>query len=205
MHPRDIAPGSFACDEFNMTLPGLENSLARKLLLVDDDVIYCTVLAQALSRRGFAVSVANNVNDAIQMIAQNLPTHAVIDLKMPGPSGLTLVAYIKERKSDALIVVLTGYSSIATAVEAVKLGATYYLAKPADADEIVAAFDHRPGVAEAAIMTKPMSVDRLEWEHLQKVLADCGGNISAAARTLNMHRRTLQRKLQKHPAPERGD
>ncbi len=187
-----------------MTLPGLENLLARKLLLVDDDVIYCTVLAQALSRRGFAVSVANNVNDAIQMIAQNLPTHAVIDLKMPGPSGLTLVAYIKERKSDALIVVLTGYSSIATAVEAVKLGATYYLAKPADADEIVAAFDHRPGVAEAAIMTKPMSVDRLEWEHLQKVLADCGGNISAAARTLNMHRRTLQRKLQKHPAPERG-
>lgn len=188
-----------------MTLSELENPLPRKLLLVDDDVTYCTVLAQALSRRGFEVNVANNVNDAIQMIAQNLPTHAVIDLKMPGPSGLTLVAYIKERKPDALIVVLTGYSSIATAVEAVKLGATYYLAKPADADEIVSAFDHRPGIAEATIMTKPLSVDRLEWEHLQKVLADCGGNISAAARTLNMHRRTLQRKLQKHPAPERGD
>ena len=86
-----------------------------------------------------------------------------------------------------------------------KLGATYYLAKPADADEIVAAFDHQPGIVEAAITAKPMSVDRLEWEHLQKVLADCGGNISAAARTLNMHRRTLQRKLNKHPAPERGD
>ncbi|CAH1387293.1 response regulator transcription factor [Candidatus Nitrotoga sp. M5] len=188
-----------------MTLPGLENSLLRTLLLVDDDVTYCTVLAKALARRGFVVSVANNVNEAIQMIAQNLPTHAVVDLKMPGQSGLTLVAYIKERKSDARIVVLTGYSSIATAVEAVKLGATYYLAKPADADEIVAAFDHQPGVAEAAIVTKPMSMDRLEWEHLQKVLADCGGNISAAARTLNMHRRTLQRKLLKHPAPERGD
>ncbi|MFZ1545803.1 MAG: response regulator transcription factor [Candidatus Nitrotoga sp.] len=188
-----------------MTLAVMENSLPRTLLLVDDDVTYCTVLAQALARRGFVVSVANNVDEATQMIAQNLPTHAVIDLKMPGPSGLTLVAYLKELKSDARIVVLTGYSSIATAVEAVKLGATYYLAKPADADEIVAAFDHRPGIAEAAIITKPMSVDRLEWEHLQKVLADCGGNISAAARTLNMHRRTLQRKLQKHPAPERGD
>ncbi|MEO6421380.1 MAG: response regulator transcription factor [Candidatus Nitrotoga sp.] len=163
------------------------------------------MLAQALTRRGFAVSVANDVNEAMQMIAQNLPTHAVVDLKMPGPSGLSLVAYLKGRKTDARIVVLTGYSSIATAVEAVKLGATYYLAKPADADEIVAAFEHRPGVSEAAILTKPMSVDRLEWEHLQKVLADCGGNISAAARILNMHRRTLQRKLQKHPVPERGD
>ncbi|MBK8569259.1 MAG: response regulator transcription factor [Nitrosomonadales bacterium] len=188
-----------------MTLPILENPLPRKLLLVDDDVTYCTVLAQALTRRGFAVSVANNVNEAIQVIAQNLPTHAVIDLKMPGPSGLTLVAHLKERKPDARIVVLTGYSSIATAVEAVKLGSTYYLAKPADADEIVAAFDHQPGIVEAAITAKPMSVDRLEWEHLQKVLADCGGNVSAAARTLNMHRRTLQRKLQKHPAPERDD
>jgi len=188
-----------------MNLPELKNSLSRTLLLVDDDVTYCTVLAKALARRGFVVSVANNVNEAMQMIAQNLPTHAVVDLKMPGPSGLTLVAYLKECKSDARIVVLTGYSSIATAVEAVKLGATYYLAKPADADEIVAAFDHRPGVAEAAILSKPMSMDRLEWEHLQKVLADCGGNISAAARTLNMHRRTLQRKLLKHPAPERGD
>jgi len=188
-----------------MILPELENSLPRKLLLVDDDVTYCTVLARALVRRGFVVSVAHNVEEAMQIIAQNLPAYAVIDLKMPGPSGLSLIAYLKEREPDARIVVLTGYSSIATAVEAVKLGATYYLSKPADADEIVAAFDHRPGVAEAVIVTKPMSVERLEWEHLQKVLADCGGNISSAARTLNMHRRTLQRKLQKHPAPERGD
>lgn len=205
MYLCDIAPSPFTCDEFNMSLPIMENPLPRKLLLVDDDVTYCTVLAQALTRRGFVVSVANNVNEAIQLIEQSFPTHAVIDLKMPGPSGLTLVAHLKERKPDARIVVLTGYSSIATAVEAVKLGATYYLAKPADADEIVAAFDHQPGIVEAAITTKPMSVDRLEWEHLQKVLADCGGNVSAAARTLNMHRRTLQRKLQKHPAPERDD
>ena len=205
MYLCDIAPSPFTCDEFNMSLPIMENPLPRKLLLVDDDVTYCTVLAQALTRRGFVVSVANNVNEAIQLIEKSFPTHAVIDLKMPGPSGLTLVAHLKERKPDARIVVLTGYSSIATAVEAVKLGATYYLAKPADADEIVAAFDHQPGIVEAAITTKPMSVDRLEWEHLQKVLADCGGNVSAAARTLNMHRRTLQRKLQKHPAPERDD
>lgn len=205
MHPRDIASGPVTSDEFNMTLSELKNPSDRKLLLVDDDVTYCTVLAQALSRRGFVVNVANNVDEAIQIMAQDLPAYAVIDLKMPGASGLTLVAHLKERKADALIVVLTGYSSIATAVEAVKLGATYYLSKPADADEIVAAFGHRPGITEAAIMTKPMSVDRLEWEHLQKVLADCGGNISAAARTLNMHRRTLQRKLQKYPVPERGD
>lgn len=177
----------------------------RQLLLVDDDVTYCRVLGQALTRRGFAVNVANNVDEAMQIIAHVLPTHAVIDLKMPGRSGLTLVAYLKECAHDARIVVLTGYSSIATAVEAVKLGATYYLAKPVDADEIVAAFDHQPGNAEAVVVAKSKSVDRLEWEYLQKVLVDCAGNISAAARTLGMHRRTLQRKLQKPPVPERGD
>ncbi|MDA1107695.1 MAG: response regulator transcription factor [Proteobacteria bacterium] len=187
-----------------MMLPAVESTPPRKLLLVDDDVTFCMVLAQALCKRGFAVSVANNVDEARHVLAQNLPDYAVIDLKMPGPSGLSLVAYLKERAPDARIVVLTGYASIATAVEAVKLGATHYLAKPADADEIIAAFEHRPGAGDAAIAAKPMSVERLEWEHLQKVLTDCDGNISAAARTLGMHRRTLQRKLQKRPAPERG-
>lgn len=204
MHAHDIAPGPITCDGCNMSSPGFEYP-SPCLLLVDDDVIYCRVLGQALVRRGFVVHVANSVDEAMQIISHVTPTHAVIDLKMPGSSGLTLVGYLKERVHDARIVVLTGYSSIATAVEAVKLGATYYLAKPVDADEIVVAFDHQPGVAEAAIVTRPKSVNRLEWEYLQKVLANCGGNISAAARMLNMHRRTLQRKLQKPPIPERGN
>ena len=177
----------------------------RKLLLVDDDATFCEVLALAFSRRGFVVSVAHNVDEAIELISSNTPTHAVVDLRMPGSSGLALVAHLKERRADTKIVVLTGYASIATAVDAVKLGATHYLAKPADADEILAAFDHRSGAAEARIPKRPMSVERLEWEHMQKVLADCGGNVSVAARMLNMHRRTLQRKLSKHPAPEHTD
>ncbi|MDP1707979.1 MAG: response regulator transcription factor [Gammaproteobacteria bacterium] len=176
-----------------------------KLLLVDDDVTFCKVLEQALCRRGFVVSVAHNVDEAKLLLAQVLPGYAVIDLKMPGPSGLALVAYFKQQVPAARIVVLTGYASIATAVEAVKLGATQYLAKPADADEIVAAFGHQPGTKDTEVAMRPMSVERLEWEHLQKVLAECDGNISAAARTLGMHRRTLQRKLQKRPSPQRSN
>jgi len=205
MHPGYSAACPVTRDGFHMSLTELEKPPVRQLLLVDDDQIYCRVLGQALGRRGFMVNVAHSVDEARQIIDHIIPTHAVIDMKMPGPSGLTLVAYLRECAEDARIVVLTGYSSIATAVEAVKLGATYYLAKPVDADEIVAAFDHQPGIAGAAIAVKPRSVDRLEWEHLQKVLSDCGGNISAAARMLDMHRRTLQRKLQKRPVSERSD
>lgn len=189
-----------------MVLAGMtESTSSLRLLLVDDDVTFCKVLGQALTRRGFVVAVAHNVDEAKHLLAQDLPDYAVIDLKMPGPSGLALVTYLKQQAPNARIVVLTGYASIATAVEAVKLGATQYLAKPADADEIVAAFGHRSGAVEPVIATKPMSVDRLEWEHLQKVLTECDGNISAAARTLGMHRRTLQRKLQKRPSPGRDN
>lgn len=188
-----------------MTCAAPESKASRRLLLVDDDITFCKVLAQALTRRGFVVSVAHHVDEAKLLLAHSLPDYAVIDLRMPGPSGLALVIYLKQLAPSARIVVLTGYASIATAVEAVKLGATQYLAKPADADEIVAAFGQHPGVTEAVIAPKPMSVQRLEWEHLQKVLAECDGNISAAARTLGMHRRTLQRKLQKRPSPERSN
>ncbi|MEW6332539.1 MAG: response regulator, partial [Pseudomonadota bacterium] len=124
----------------------------------------------------------------------------VVDLKMPGPSGLELVKKLKELDAHTRIVVLTGYASIATAVEAIKLGAIHYLAKPADADEIVAAFQRDSGNAAVAVEVKPLPLSRLEWEHIQKVLTESGGNISETARRLGMHRRTLQRKLAKRPA-----
>lgn len=172
---------------------------APSLLLVDDDETFCRVLCQALEKRGYEVVTAGNVDDALRLAEQNPPEFAVVDLNMPGHSGLVLVEQLKALDAHTRIVVLTGYASVTTAVEAIKLGATHYLSKPADADDVVAAFDKEAGDSETAITTKPMSVNRVEWEHIQRVLADCDGNISAAARQLNMHRRTLQRKLQKRP------
>jgi len=169
------------------------------LLLVDDDDTFRKVLAPALRKRGFDVVTAPDVNEALALAEANPPEYAVVDLKMPGLSGLTLVKRLKELDAATRIVMLTGYASIATAVEAVKLGATHYLAKPADADAIVAAFHKTEGDAEAPLSTTPLSVDRLEWEHIQRVLTEHDGNISATARALNMHRRTLQRKLGKNP------
>ncbi|MCF6323047.1 MAG: response regulator transcription factor [Gammaproteobacteria bacterium] len=169
------------------------------LLLVDDDETFCYVLSKALGKRDFDVTIASHVDDASQLAEKNLPEFAVIDLNMPGPSGLVLVERLKALDTHTRIVVLTGYASIATAVEAIKLGATHYLSKPADADDVVAAFYKEEGDSNTPVTNKPMSVNRIEWEHIQKVLTDCNGNISAAARQLNMHRRTLQRKLQKRP------
>lgn len=174
-------------------------SQSEKLLLVDDDAVFREVLTRALQKRGFDVQCAENADLALQVAQQNIPDYAVVDLKMPGPSGLVLVSQLKQLNSDMRIVMLTGFASVATAVEAIKLGATHYLAKPADADEIVAAFDRDAGDAEAEPASAPMSVSRVEWEHIQRVLAEHDGNISAAARSLNMHRRTLQRKLLKKP------
>jgi two-component system response regulator RegA len=168
------------------------------LLLVDDNADFCAVLSMALRRRGFEVTVAHSVEDATPLAESNPPDYAVVDLKMEGASGLVLVRHLHELNPDARIVVLTGYASIATAVEAVKLGATQYLSKPANADEIVAAFGH-VATEDAPLNAKPQSVERLEWEHIQRVLAENQGNISATARALNMHRRTLQRKLGRFP------
>jgi two-component system response regulator RegA len=167
---------------------------------VDDNEIFCEVLSEALIKRGFDVATAHDVESALQLAEENPPEYAVLDLKMPGPSGLTLIRRLKSLDEETRIVVLTGYASIATAVEAIKLGAMYYLAKPVDADEIVAAFNRAEGDANAPLASSPLTVDRLEWEHIQKVLADNGGNISATARDLKMHRRTLQRKLGKYPS-----
>jgi two-component system response regulator RegA len=171
---------------------------SASLLLVDDDTTFCRVLSAALEKRGFAVAVAHSVEQAIPLTQASSPEFAVVDLKMDGAPGLVLVKMLHELDPNTRIVVLTGYASIATAVEAIKLGATQYLAKPANADEIVAAFDHIPD-GHARLYTRPAQIGRLEWEHIQRVLCEHEGNISATARALNMHRRTLQRKLAKPP------
>lgn len=169
------------------------------LLLVDDDATFCQVMSQALGKRGFEVRIAHNVADAQAAAELSPPEYAVVDLKMPGPSGLELVRRLKSLDEHTRIVVLTGYASVATAIEAIKLGAVHYLTKPADADEVVAAFQRGAGDVATPLEAKPISVARLEWEHIQKVLMECQGNISETARRLGMHRRTLQRKLTKRP------
>ena len=169
------------------------------LLVVDDDTTFARVLADAFDKRGFAVRLAHNVAEGLAVANEESPEYAVVDLKMPGPSGLELVARLKQLDENTRIVVLTGYASVATAVEAIKLGAIHYLTKPADADEVLAAFGRTAGDAATPVETRPLSVARLEWEHIQKVLNECGGNISETARRLAMHRRTLQRKLAKRP------
>jgi two-component system response regulator RegA len=168
-------------------------------LIVDDDAGFRDVLARALQRRGFTVQSAGDGNTALAL-AQTLELQrALIDLKLENESGLDIIAALKQAQPDIDIVMLTGYSSIATAVEAVKRGALNYLCKPANIDEILAAFDAKTPEETPSTPAQPPSVDRLEWEHIQKVLLDHQGNISATARALGMHRRTLQRKLQKFP------
>jgi two-component system response regulator RegA len=180
----------------------LESSEQPRLLLVDDDPTYCMVLEQALEKRGFDLYVAHDLESGIRMAEEAEPEYAVIDLRIGYESGLSLVKRLVELDEATRIVMLTGYASIATAVEAIKLGATHYLTKPADADEIVAALHKDEGDESVEIKDKPLSVKRLEWEHLQKVLVEHDGNISAAARALGMHRRTLQRKLEKRPVKD---
>ena len=169
------------------------------LLLVDDDEVYCQVLGGALQRRGFELVVANSIDQTERVLQDIVPDYAVLDLCVGYDSGLSLIDPLIGVNFDVRIVMLTGYASIATAVEAIKLGATHYLTKPAGVDEIENALMCDKGDAETPLEKRPVSVKRLEWEHLQKVLMECGGNISEAARTLGMHRRTLQRKLRKRP------
>lgn len=170
-----------------------------RLLLVDDDAVLCDALARGLNARDYEVSVAHTYAEATAAIACAPPAFAIVDLRLPGGQGLSLIPVLKAAAPDVRIVVLTGYGSVPTAVEAIKRGATYYLAKPASVDEIVSAFAHTAGSGDAEIEDKPMSLSRLEWEHIQRVLHEHDGNISAAARALSMHRRTLQRKLAKRP------
>jgi two-component system, response regulator RegA len=172
------------------------------LLLVDDDKVFCKVLKAALERRGFEVLVGHNLEKGLALAEQYLPEYAVIDLRIEHDSGLELVKKLISLDANTACVMLTGFASIATAVEAIKLGAIHYLTKPTNADEIVKALSKNEGDARVAINKNPLSAKRLEWEHLQKILLQHEGNISAAARALNMHRRTLQRKLEKKPVRE---
>ncbi len=170
------------------------------LLLVDDDPTFCQVLGKSLEKRGFEVFSAGDLAGGLALAEAHNPEYAVIDLRIGQESGLELVKRLQAMETDLRMVILTGYASIATAVEAIKLGAIHYLTKPASADEIVRALEREAGDTAVPLAENPLSVKRLEWEHLQKVLMENDGNISAAARALGMHRRTLQRKLQKKPA-----
>ena len=172
---------------------------STSLLIVDDDEVLCHVLAKAMTKRGFMVQVAHNLEQSFHLAQTHKPRYAVVDLRIGSDSGLNVIKSLVELEPEIHIVVLTGFASITTAVESIKLGATHYLTKPAEVDEIIQAFDRNQGNVDIQVENKPMSTKRMEWEHLQKVLNDHDGNISAAARAMGMHRRTLQRKLQKKP------
>lgn len=168
---------------------------SRSLLLVDDDIAFCQAMTWALRGHNFRVETAHDVDTALRTAKKNPPEFAVVDLKMPGESGLTLIPALKALNSNIRILVLTGYASITTAVEAIKLGATHYLAKPVDAEDVINALDKTLGDPAVNADTGKLSAADFEWEHLQKVLATNKGNVSATARELNIDRRTLQRKL----------
>lgn len=171
------------------------------ILLVDDDEVFRRRLARAFDERGYDVRTASNYDEALASASKDSPEFAVIDLRMPGRSGLELVRALEQIDPATKAIVLTGYGSIATAIDAIRLGAHYYLPKPADADDIVAAFarGESPPLEPPDPSYQAPSLARAEWEHINRVLSDCGGNISEAARRLGIHRRSLQRKLQKYP------
>ncbi|MDD2743022.1 MAG: response regulator [Rhodocyclaceae bacterium] len=169
-------------------------------LIIDDDPSFNAILVRTLTRRGHPAEGATDVAQALSMARDLLPQQVVLDLNLDGSSGLALIPELLRINPDCRIVVLTGYASITTAVDAVKLGAVQYLAKPVEVEAILAAFEDDDGPDfDLPASDKPLSVDRLEWEHIQRVLNENEGNISATARALKMHRRTLQRKLSKRP------
>lgn len=174
---------------------------AASVLVVDDDETFRTRLVRAFQARDFEAQGAATGESAVELAKKESPEYAVVDLRMPGISGLDVVRELKAIDASTNIVVLTGYGSIATALEAVRLGATHYLTKPADVDDLLAAFaraDKAP-TETVTIEHNVPSLARAEWEHINRVLTDCGGNISQAARLLGLHRRSLQRKLSKYP------
>jgi len=171
----------------------------QSILLVDDEKDFCEVLSRSLSREGYSVAFACDIESALSKIKEFDFEFAVVDLRIGEESGLTLVKQIIEVSPNTRIVMLTGYASITTAVEAIKLGATHYLTKPTDVEDIITAFNKQRGDDLVKLSENPLSVHRMEWEHIQKVLHEHNGNISSAARAMGMHRRTLQRKLQKRP------
>ncbi len=179
------------------------NEESTNLLLVEDDEVFARVIARALEQRHYAVSHSSDSENALALIESQRFDAAILDLNLGSETSLSLIEPLKQHNPQIRILILTGYASIATAVEAIKLGADNYLAKPADTEEILSALSTSKNQAQTptadTAKLEPMSVRRLEWEHIQKVLKENDGNISATARQLKMHRRTLQRKLQKRP------
>jgi len=179
-----------------------DHELSRSVLVVEDDAVLRQRLARAFRDRGYDAREAWDYETALAAAREEAPEYAVVDLRMPGRSGIDVVRGLLEVDPATVAVVLTGYGSIATAIEAVKAGAAHYLTKPAHVDEIISAFDRRgqaAGDAGGAGDYVP-SLARVEWEPINRVLSDCGGNVSKAARLLGLHRRSLQRKLSKFPA-----
>jgi two-component system, response regulator RegA len=174
-------------------------SEAQSILIVDDDDVFRERLARALSNRGYDVRSAASATEATTAARKDSPELAVVDLRIADESGLALVRDLLAIDPQTKVIVLTGYGSIATALEAVRMGAVHYLQKPADADEVLAAFKREAGAGASLPPVEVPSLARAEWEHIQRVLSDCGGNISQAARLLGLHRRSLQRKLGKFP------
>jgi two-component system response regulator RegA len=172
------------------------------LLLVDDDAVYRERLAKAIAARGYDVRTAAEAETAVALAEADSPEFAVLDLRMPGESGLELLRRLKVIDPTTRVLMLTGYGSIATAMEAVRLGAVNYLTKPADVDDILAAFNPEVQAGETSAGLETPSLARVEWEHLQRVLSDCEGNLSEAARRLGMHRRSLQRKASRKRPPK---
>jgi two-component system response regulator RegA len=174
------------------------------ILIVDDDAVLRGRLAVAFRARGYETHVAADYDEAVRVAERESPEYALVDLRLPGRSGIEIVRALKAIDAETRVVVLTGYGSIATAMDAVRLGAANYISKPADVDDILTAFvrgDAPPAVGPDATFTSP-SLARAEWEHINRVLSDCDGNVSEAARRLKIHRRSLQRKLHKFPPAE---
>lgn len=189
-----------------MNNPAVQESMKGHLVIVDDDTVLADRMGKALERRGFGVTVINAVSDAMAWISNNQPNYALIDLRLADGSGLDVVQKIKDAVPHCRIVMMTAYGNIATAVAAVKAGAVDYLTKPADADAVEAAL-----LADGTLSAlppppaRPMSVERVRWEHIQRIFEQCDRNVSETARKLGMHRRTLQRILAKYAPREKTD
>ena len=187
----DIAVDDVAEPKANERIPS-----ERSVLIVEDDRSFLQRLAKAMEQRGFTVTTAESVADGLLQVDQVAPAFAVVDMRLADGNGLDVISALKQRRPDARGIILTGYGNIATAVNAVKLGAVDYLAKPVDADDVVAALLAHDNT-KIELPENPMSADRVRWEHIQRIYELCGRNVSETARRLNMHRRTLQRILAK--------
>jgi two-component system response regulator RegA len=187
----DIAVNEIAAPAVNEQTSG-----ERSVLIVEDDRSFLQRLAKAMEQRGFAVTIAESVADGLLQVERAAPAFAVVDMRLGDGNGLDVISALKRKRPEARGIILTGYGNIATAVNAVKLGAVDYLAKPVDADDVVAALLAHDN-AKIEPPENPMSADRVRWEHIQRIYELCGRNVSETARRLNMHRRTLQRILAK--------